>query len=210
MPVTGPSTPTIPPPSPRQLDRPIGRRYARVYEVLRRPSRPGYWVRVGAPSLNVRLLARRPRLLIRAVVAFCVGVFSALIVMAGVSAYSDHQLDVISSNKESYRALAEQIRNAEIRADGPVWRLPATAVLGDMRGELDVLGVRHVQADETVDALLFRPGGVGVELAYAHLGGGDKGRIGTDEAVLQRAAFTRQASSWTALGDGWYRLAGRW
>ena len=209
MPITGPSVPTIPPPSPRQLDQPIGQRYARVYEVLRRPTRRGYWVRAGAPSLNGRLQARRPRLWVRVVVAVGVGWMSALIVLAGVSAYSDHQLEAFSTHREPYAELAEHIRALEIRAEGPVWRLPATAVLGDARRELDALGVRQVEADEKVDALLLRPGGVGVELAVAHLGGGD-GDIGTDEATLRRAAFSQRASSWTALGGGWYRVTGRW
>jgi len=210
MPITGPSTPTIPPPSPRQFDRPIGQRYAHVYDVLRRPSRPGYWVRAGAPSLNARLQARRPHLLIRVIVAVGIGVMASLIVMAAVLAYSDHQLDAFLTNEVRYVKLAEDVRALDIQAGGPVWRLPTTAVLGDVRGELDALGIRQVQADETVDALLFRPGGAGVELAYVHLGGGEDGHIGVGEKELLRAAFTQQASSWTALGDGWYRLTGRW
>ena len=207
MPVTAPSTPTIPQLRPRLQDRPAGARLAHVHHTLRLPSRPGVWVRPGAPSASVR--ARR-----RAAAWTTAGALGAALGLATLVAFvlqreAQHQLVAPSQAPAEYAALVERLRETRIRPWRPVWRLRAGATHPDTRRQLDGLGVRVVDGDRRFDAFLLRPGGVGAETGYAHLGGGG-GRIPTDASAFAQTAFARSAESWEPLGDGWYRVTGRW
>lgn len=205
MPVTAPSVPTIPPPAPRRHDRPAGRRTARLHEVLRRSSRPGYWVRTGAPSASEDLQGRKQtgvRVLVACLILCCV-------VALVIANQPKPELVAFDEHRADYDELVRRLDNVRITAIRPVWRLPIQTASAETAAAFQSLGVRVVDGDQRLDAYLFRPGGRGEERALAHLGGRG-GRIGTDEQTLQRTAFSRSATSWEPLGDGWYRVTGRW
>ena len=205
-----PSTPTIPQLRPRLQDRPAGARFAHVHDVVRRPSRPGFWVRPGAPSDSVRVRARRRAAAWTTAWALGAALGLALLVAFVLQREAQHQLVAHSQAPVDYAALVEHIREAQIRPWRPIWRLRAGATRPDTRRQLDHLGVRVVDADRRFDAFLLRPGGVGPETGYAHLGGGRRGQIPTDAATFAQTAFARSAESWEPLGDGWYRVVGEW
>ena len=209
MPVHAPGTPTIPPPRPRLRDRPAGRRFESVHETMRRPSRPRVWVRPGAPSAGLRVRARRRAAARTMAAAVGAALALALLVAFALQREAQRRLVAWSQAPDAYAALADHVRGARIRSGRPVWRLRAGATHPDTRRQLDRLGVRVVDGDRRFDAFLFRPGGIGRETGYAHIGERE-GNGSSDAGTFEQTAFASSATSWEPLGEGWYRVTGVW
>ena len=136
MPVIAPSTPTIPPPSPRWQERKAGQRFARVHERLRRPNVARPWVRVGTPDalphVRRRRDARDQRLFRR------VFVLTSLVLAASLTVHvvSSHEIAPLDGHRGAYAAAADLVRNGEVVGDPSVWKADVAGAVG-ARGPQD-------------------------------------------------------------------------